>query len=186
MTTFGLWVALPVGRGPATFEPKLIVLKEVPATACHSYALQASVTVACFASIVPVLASGEEIMIFSNRLIGSAGVAVMMTVSAHAEGDPKRGEQVFNQCKPCHSLEPGKNGVGPSLHGLFGRKAGTVPGYNYSAAMKNSGVVWNEDTLKQYLADPHKFIPGDKMPFAGIKNEQQLDDLIAYLKEAAQ
>jgi cytochrome c len=69
---------------------------------------------------------------------------------------------------------------------LFGRKAGTVPDYNYSAAMKNSVVVWNEDTLKQYLADPHKFIPGEKMIFAGIKNEEQLNDLIVYLKEATQ
>jgi cytochrome c2 len=113
-------------------------------------------------------------------------MALMMTASAQAAGDEKRGEQVFNQCKPCHSLEEDKNGVGPSLHGLFGRTAGTVPGYNYSAAMKNSGVVWNEDTLKQYLADPHKFIPGDKMIFAGIKNEDQLDDVIAYLKKATQ
>jgi cytochrome c2 len=68
---------------------------------------------------------------------------------------PRKGEQHFNtQCRPCHSLEAGKNGIGPTLHGLFGRKAGTVPGYSYSAAMKNSGVVWNEDTLTKYLADP--------------------------------
>src|SRR3982074_3405521 len=125
-------------------------------------------------------------MILKRRLIGSVGMALMMTASAQAAGDEKRGEQVFNQCKPCHSLEADKNGVGPTLHGLFGRKAGTVAGYNYSAAMKNSGVVWNEDTLKQYLADPHKFIPGDKMVFAGIKNEEQLDDVIAYLKKTTQ
>jgi cytochrome c2 len=110
----------------------------------------------------------------------------MITALAQAAGDEKRGEQVLNQCKPCHSLDAGKNGVGPTLHGLFGRKAGTVPDYNYSAAMKNSGVVWNEDTLKQYLADPHKFIPGEKMTFAGIKNEEQLNDLIVYLREATQ
>ena len=124
-------------------------------------------------------------MILKRGLIGSVGMALMMA-SAQAAGDEKRGEQVFNQCKPCHSLEPDKNGVGPTLHGLFGRKAGTVPGYNYSAALKNSGLVWNEDTLKQYLSDPHKFIPGDKMMFAGIKNEDQLDDLLAYLKKATQ
>jgi cytochrome c len=125
-------------------------------------------------------------VILKRGLIGSVGIALMMMASAQAAGDEKRGEQVFNQCKPCHSLEPDKNGVGPTLHGLFGRKAGTVPGYNYSAALKNSGVVWNEDTLKQYLSDPHKFIPGDKMIFAGIKNEDQLDDLLAYLKKATQ
>jgi len=125
-------------------------------------------------------------MILKRGLIGSVGMALMMTASVQAAGDENRGEQVFNQCKPCHSLEVGKNGVGPTLHGLFGRKAGTVPDYNYSAAMKNSGVVWNEDTLKQYLADPHKFIPGEKMIFAGIKNEEQLNDLIVYLREATQ
>jgi cytochrome c len=69
---------------------------------------------------------------------------------------------------------------------LFGRKSGTVPGCNYSAAMKNSGVVWNEDTLKKYLADRQSFIPGGKMVFSGIKNENQLDDLIAYLTQATQ
>ena len=125
-------------------------------------------------------------MNLKRGLIGSAIMALMMTASAQAAGDEKNGEQVFNQCKPCHSLEAGKNGVGPTLHGLFGRKAGTVLGYNYSAAMKNSGVVWNEDTLKQYLADPHKFIPGEKMIFAGIKNEEKLNDLIVYLRQATQ
>ncbi len=121
-----------------------------------------------------------------KALVGGVGLALVMTASAEAAGDPKKGEQVFNQCKACHSLEPGKNGIGPTLHGLIGRKAGTVSGYSYSAAMKNAGVVWNEDTLKKYLADPHKFIPGDKMIFAGIKNEAQLDDLLAYLKQATQ
>jgi cytochrome c2 len=125
-------------------------------------------------------------MILKRGLIESVGMALMMMASAQAAGDEKRGEQVFNHCKPCHSLDAGKNGVGPTLHGLFGRKAGTVPDYNYSAAMKNSGVVWNEDTLKQYLGDPHKFIPGEKMIFAGIKNEKQLNDLIVYLREATQ
>jgi cytochrome c2 len=122
-----------------------------------------------------------------KALVGGVGLALLTAASAQAAGDPKKGEQVFNtQCKGCHSLEAGKNGIGPSLHGLLGRKAGAAPGYSYSAAMKNSAVVWNEDTLKQYLADPHKFVPGDKMMFAGIKNATQLDDLIAYLKQAAQ
>jgi cytochrome c2 len=121
------------------------------------------------------------------KALGGVGLALVTAALAQAAGDPKKGEQVFNtQCKACHSLEAGKNGIGPTLHGLFGRKAGTVPGYSYSAAMKNSGVVWNDDTLKKYLADPHKFIPGDKMVFAGIKNEAQLDDLLAYLEQAAQ
>jgi cytochrome c len=130
--------------------------------------------------------SDKGVKMLRKALVGGVGLALVTIASAQAAGDPMKGEQVFNtQCKACHSLEPGKNGIGPTLHGLFGRKAGTVSGYSYSAAMKNSGVVWNEDTLKKYLADPHKFIPGDKMVFAGIKNEAQLDDLLAYLKQAA-
>jgi cytochrome c2 len=122
-----------------------------------------------------------------QALAAGVGLALAATAAAQAAGDPKKGEQVFNaQCKACHSLEAGKNGIGPTLHGLLGRKAGAVSGYSYSAAMKSSGVVWNDDTLKPYLADPHKFIPGDKMMFAGIKNAAQLDDLLAYLKQAAQ
>ena len=112
------------------------------------------------------------------------GLAIMGPVLAG--GDAEKGMQVFNsQCRACHSLEADKNGVGPTLHGVFGRKAGSLPGYNYSAAIKKSDVMWNDDTLKQFLSDPHMFIPGDKMAFAGIKNQSQLDDLIAYLKEAS-
>jgi cytochrome c2 len=113
-------------------------------------------------------------------MLASAGVA-------QAAGDPEKGRRIYDlQCRSCHPLEPGKNGIGPTLHGIFGRKAGAVENYNYSPAMKNSGVVWDEATLKQYLADPHKLIPGDKMVFPGIKNESELDDLIAYLKQASQ
>lgn len=74
--------------------------------------------------------------------------------------------------------------VGPSLHGLIGRKAGSVPGYAYSPAMKNANVTWSDDTLSKYLSDPKAFIPGDKMPFAGIKDPSKLGDLLAYLNQA--
>ena len=104
---------------------------------------------------------------------------------AQGAGDAQRGAQVFTQCKICHSLEAGKNMVGPSLHGVLGRKAGTVPGYTYSPAMKNANVTWNDDTLSKYLSDPKAFIPGDKMPFAGIKDPSKLGDLLAYLNQAA-
>jgi cytochrome c len=100
--------------------------------------------------------------------------------------DVTAGQAVFNRCKICHSLEAGKNMVGPSLHGLFGRKAGSVDNYTYSAATKDSGVVWDDDTLTKYLRDPKAFIPGDKMAFPGIKDDGQIADLLAYLHQATQ
>lgn len=108
------------------------------------------------------------------------------TAWADAPGDAKAGLIGFTQCKACHSLEAGKNGIGPSLHGLFGRQSGSAPGYNYSPAMKAANVTWGEDTLFKYLADPKAFVPGDKMAFPGVKDEQKRRDVIAYLKEASQ
>jgi len=111
-------------------------------------------------------------------------VPFALIAQAQGVGDAQRGTQVFAQCKICHSLEAGKNMVGPSLHGLIGRKAGSVPGFAYSPAMKNSNVTWNNDTLSKYLTDPKAFIPGDKMAFTGIKDPSKLGDLLAYLDQA--
>ena len=91
-----------------------------------------------------------------------------------------RGEKVFRKCVSCHSTT--KNKMGPSLENLFGRTAGTVEGYKYSKAMRNSEIVWNEETLKKFLKKPSKFIKGNKMRFRGIRKESQVDALIAYLK----
>ena len=102
---------------------------------------------------------------------------------AHAQ-DAAAGEQVFKKCLPCHSIGPGaKNKVGPELNGLDGRHSGAAPAYSYSAANKNSGVVWNEQTFKEYIKDPRGKIPGTKMFFPGIKNEKDIDNLWAYLKQ---
>ena len=119
-------------------------------------------------------------------VLGGAVVLLLLNLVAHAQGlgDAQRGAQVFAQCKICHSLEAGKNMVGPSLRGLIGRKAGSVPGYAYSSAMKNANVTWNDDTLSKYLSDPKAFIPGDKMVFTGIKDPSRLGDLLAYLNQA--
>jgi len=112
-------------------------------------------------------------------------VPFALIAQAQGVGNAQRGTQVFAQCKICHSLEAGKNMVGPSLHGLIGRKAGSAPGFAYSPAMKNSNVTWNNDTLSKYLGDPKAFIPGDKMAFTGIKDPSKLGDLLAYLDQAA-
>jgi cytochrome c2 len=116
--------------------------------------------------------------------VAAAALLVAAAPSGPAPADAQRGAQIFNRCKVCHSLAAGQNRVGPSLYGLFGRKAGTVPGYDYSAAMRQAGVTWDEQTLARYLADPNKFVPGDKMAFPGIKDPGALADLIAYLKQA--
>ena len=105
---------------------------------------------------------------------------------AHADGDAANGEKIFAKCKACHTVEAGKNKVGPSLAGVVGRKAGTAEGYNYSDAMKNSGLTWDEATLNTYLTGPKKLVPGTKMAFPGLPNEQDRLDVIAYLKSAAQ
>ena len=97
-------------------------------------------------------------------------------------GDPTRGETIYHKCQGCHSID--RNRVGPKHLGLFGRHAGSLPDFDYSAAMKNSGIVWNEQTLDAFLSDPRGLVPGTKMTYAGIKNAQDRADLIAYLKEA--
>jgi cytochrome c len=129
--------------------------------------------------------SEKGVMKLSGILSGAVILLPFALVAqAQGVGDAQRGAQVFVQCKSCHSLEAGKNMVGPSLHGLFGRKSGSVPGFAYSPAMKNANVTWNDDTLSKYLADPKAFVPGDKMVFAGIKDPSKLGDLLAYLNQA--
>jgi len=114
---------------------------------------------------------------------GAAAVGSVLVRPALAQ-DASSGERVFAMCLPCHSVGPdAQNKIGPELNGLDGRKAGTVANFNYSDANKSSGLVWNEAVFKEYIADPRAKIPGTKMPFAGIKNQQQINDLWAYLKQ---
>ena len=114
-------------------------------------------------------------------------IATILTAGpAFAEGDAAAGKKIYNKCKTCHALEAGKKKLGPNLRGIIGRMAGSVEGYKYSSAMKDSGVVWTEENIDAYLERPKEFIPGNKMVFPGLKKEQQRADLIAYLKEATQ
>jgi cytochrome c len=118
------------------------------------------------------------------RTLIIAAIAVTASVQAGLAQDAAKGEVVFKKCLPCHAIGPGAaTKVGPVLNGLDGRHSGQIPGFNYSDANKNSGIVWNEANFKDYIRDPRAKIPGTKMVFAGIKNEQEINDLWAYLKQ---
>ena len=118
-------------------------------------------------------------------ILAAVFAALALSAGNASAADAAKGKKVYNKCKACHALKAGKNKVGPTLHGVFGRKAATVPGFKYSKAMKASGVTWDEETLRAYLKKPRKFIKGTRMAFAGIKKKKQMDNLIAYLKEAS-
>ena len=122
----------------------------------------------------------------SGRLAVVAAMFGALASTADA-ADVKRGKRVFNKCKACHTLVADKHRIGPSLVGIFGRAAGTMPKYRYSKAMKKAGVeglIWTPEIMKEYLAKPRAYIRGTKMTFAGVKKERDRDDLIAFLIEA--
>jgi len=113
-------------------------------------------------------------------------VAILPTllVPAHAAGDVARGEQKFIECGACHSLKPGVTIVGPSFAGLFGRKAGSLTDFRYSPAMRRSGITWTAQSLDEFIADPQKRVPANRMPYAGLPDAAARADLIAYLEKA--
>jgi cytochrome c len=116
----------------------------------------------------------------------AAIVAGLATEASAQSGDPAKGQRVFNQqCRACHTLDKGgASTMGPNLHGVFGRKAGAAEGYTFSEAMVKSGIVWDDTTMADYNRDPKGKVPGTKMVFNGLKQQAQLDDLVAYLKQA--
>ena len=122
-----------------------------------------------------------------NRLSRAAALVLaglVLSTPVLAEGDAKKGKKVFNKCRACHVVNKEKNKVGPHLVGLYGRTAGTVEGYKYSDAMIEHGVEWNDETLAAYLAAPKKVVKGTKMAFAGLRKEKDIENILAYLKEA--
>jgi len=112
-----------------------------------------------------------------------AASALILPATAAAAGDAAAGAQLFKvQCGACHATEAGKNLIGPSLAGLIGRKSGSVAGFHYSPANRDAGITWNAEVLDKYLANPRAVVPGTIMPYAGLKNDAQRADLIAYLE----
>jgi cytochrome c2 len=108
----------------------------------------------------------------------------LIVTPARADGDAARGEQRFKECAACHSVAQGSNNVGPSLAGLFGRAAGSLADFRYSNAMRKSGITWTPQTLDEFLADPQKRVPANRMPYAGLTDAAARADLIAYLEKA--
>jgi cytochrome c len=123
-------------------------------------------------------------MIDAMRVTTTLTMTLLLVASARADGDPARGEARFQECAACHKLEAGLNEVGPSLHGIFMRKAGELADFRYSPAMRRSGVTWTAETLEKYIADPQGMIPANRMPYAGMANANDRADLIAYLAKA--
>lgn len=122
-------------------------------------------------------------------VFGAVAAIVAAIGPVHAQdtlfvGDAEAGATVFKRCMACHKVGPdAMKGVGPVLNGVVGRAAATYPDYSYSAAMKNSGLIWDEATLTTYLQAPRKLVPGTKMTFAGLKKQQEIADVIDYLKQ---
>ncbi len=108
-------------------------------------------------------------------------LAGLIATPALAEGDAARGEKKFEECAACHSLEKDVNNVGPSLAGLFARKAGELENFRYSPAMKRSGIVWSPQTLEAFIAEPQKAVPANRMPYAGLADAGERADISAFL-----
>ena len=123
-------------------------------------------------------------MIDAVRVTAALFMTLLSACAACADGDAARGETKFQDCAACHKLEAGANNVGPSLHGVFTRKAGELADFRYSPAIKRSGIAWTPETLDKFIADPQARVPGTRMPSAGMASPGDRGDLIAYLQKA--
>ena len=123
----------------------------------------------------------------ASRAIARLAAIVLVAAAnaAHADGDAARGEKRFEECVACHSTERGANAVGPTLFGVFDRKAGELADYRYSPALKRSGITWTAQTLDAFIADPQQVVPANRMPYAGMPDAGARADLIAYLQKVS-
>jgi cytochrome c len=120
----------------------------------------------------------------TSRVTAAVLITLLAAGAARADGDVARGEAKFGDCAACHKLEAGANNVGPSLHGIFARKAGEIADFRYSPAMKRSGISWTPETLDKFISDPQSLVPANRMPYAGMASANDRADLIAYLVKA--
>lgn len=119
-----------------------------------------------------------------SAAIASAGVFTSTTANA-AQGDAKRGDKLFEECRTCHSVKAGEHGVGPSLQAVIGRKAGALDDFRYSPQLKRSNLTWNAKTLDAFIADPQQVVPANRMPYSGMPDPKNRADLIEYLMQVA-
>jgi len=119
-------------------------------------------------------------VLISMRILGSASVAACLVATPAAAADAERGKAVFQTCAACHN--DGANPLGPNLKGVYGRKSGALEDYRYSPAMMRANLVWDEPNLKSYIAYPQSRVKGNRMPFGGITDSKDIDDVVAFLK----
>ena len=120
-------------------------------------------------------------MMMRLQTIATAVALVLAAGMAHAQGDPKRGEKIFENCRACHAADGAANEVGPGLRGVFGRRAGERDDFRYSPALKRSGITWTPQTMTDFVADPQKMVPGNRMPYDGLPDARDRADLIMYM-----
>lgn len=130
-------------------------------------------------------AAGFGLAVLAAAAFFASSLGASSPSQAQAAGDAAKGKKVFVKCMACHTTEAGKNKVGPSLHGVVGRKSGSLPDFTYSDAMKNSNLTWDEATLDKYLTNPKAEVPGNKMAFPGLPKPEDRANVIAFLKEAS-
>src|SRR6476659_1964803 len=120
----------------------------------------------------------------SKKSLAAIALLAATSMAGAQQGDVKRGEKVFENCRACHAADGQANEVGPALRGVVGRKAGERGDFRYSPALKRSGIAWNAKTLDAFIADPQQVLPGNRMPFSGLPDAKERADLIAYLTQA--
>ena len=118
-----------------------------------------------------------------SALILLATASVFAAGIARADGDAKRGEKLFEECRACHATERGAHGVGPTLYGVFGRRAGALDDFRYSPALKKSGITWTAQVMDAYVGDPQKAVPANRMPYGGMPEARDRADLVVYMQQ---